>query len=155
MPEHDDTLKDLMKSGLTEAEAKAFLLLANAASMILALPMLHPMEQVESCHDIHHLQMRILARPGLRTLGWPTPEWEKEYAAKAEIRPKLPDSDTVYRFAMKQIKEGRREWVNGPYGPACSEPVYSCKKCCAFFDKDRDINSPVCPKCGFEGVLVE
>ncbi len=60
-----------LSSDLTPAEVEAFTKLAEAASLILKLPVLHPMEREEVCHDIHHLQMRILARPGLRVLGWP------------------------------------------------------------------------------------
>ena len=61
---------DLSTIGMTEQEIEAFEALATAAILILALPELHTMEREEVCHDIHKIQMRLLARPGLRAIGW-------------------------------------------------------------------------------------
>lgn len=55
---------------MTAKEANAFEVLAKAATLMLRLPKLHPMEKEETCHDFHKLQSRLLARPGLRVLGW-------------------------------------------------------------------------------------
>lgn len=60
-----------LKTRLTEAEQVAFDRLARAADAILQLPVLHPSEQVETERDLHSLQMRLLARPELRAMGWP------------------------------------------------------------------------------------
>jgi hypothetical protein len=64
-------LKQLKAIGMTLDEIDAYHHLALSAGRILALPTLHPMEREEVCHDIHVLQNRLLARPGLRALGWP------------------------------------------------------------------------------------
>lgn len=63
----EQPLRDM---GMTEDEVAAFDALADAATKILALPTLHTMEREEVCHDIHKIQMRLLARPGLRAIGW-------------------------------------------------------------------------------------
>ena len=57
--------------GMTPEEIAAFEASVELAKRMLALPTLHPMEREEICHDIHKLQMRLLARSGLRALGWP------------------------------------------------------------------------------------
>lgn len=59
-----------MKGRMARKETEAFDKLAEAAEAILALPLLHPSERVEVEHEIHVIQMRLLARPGLRALGW-------------------------------------------------------------------------------------
>jgi len=61
----------MLRQFLTPEEFAAFDSLADTATLMLKLPTLHPMEREEVCHDIHKLQMRLLARPGLRALGWP------------------------------------------------------------------------------------
>jgi len=38
---------------------------------MLSLPELHPMERGETATDFHRIQLRLLARPGLRAAGWP------------------------------------------------------------------------------------
>ncbi len=43
---------------------------AKVAGALLELPTLHPSEQEETVRHIHNLQSRLLARPGLRALGW-------------------------------------------------------------------------------------
>lgn len=62
------TLKQL----LTREEYRAFEALAAAAELIVRLPELHPSERTEQEHEIHTIQMRLLARPGLRVCGWTT-----------------------------------------------------------------------------------
>lgn len=57
-------------NNMTTKEQAAFDKLAEAATLILHLPKLHPAERQEVCHEIHIIQMRLLARPGLRALGW-------------------------------------------------------------------------------------
>jgi hypothetical protein len=61
----------LLEYGMTEEEVKAWNALARVAGAMLALPVLHPMEQQEVASDFHRLQLRLLARPGLRAAGWP------------------------------------------------------------------------------------
>lgn len=61
----------LMDVGLTEQEVRAFYHLADSAKLMLALPTIHPMEREETCHDFHKLQSRLMARAGLRAIGWP------------------------------------------------------------------------------------
>ncbi len=67
-------MKQLKTIGMTIEEIDAFNHLSLSAIRILSLPTLHPMEREEACHDIHVLQNRLLARPGLRALGWPIKE---------------------------------------------------------------------------------
>jgi len=55
---------------MTKEEFEAFEALTKVANLMLHLPLLHPMEKEETCHDIHKLQLRLLARPGLRAIGW-------------------------------------------------------------------------------------
>lgn len=62
---------DLLRAGLTEAEARAWEKLGAAAAALLALPELHPMEREEACHALHRLQDYLLSRPAMRSLGWP------------------------------------------------------------------------------------
>lgn len=66
-----DTIKAMYSTGMTEAEVHAFFTLASAASEVLDLPDLHPMDREEYCHAFHVLQDKLLARPGLRAIGWP------------------------------------------------------------------------------------
>ena len=62
---------ELRTVGMTQEEVDVFDALAKVANQMLALSVLHQMEREEICHDIHKLQLRLLARPGLRALGWP------------------------------------------------------------------------------------
>lgn len=75
-------MENLRGIGLTEDEIEAFQLSTDLANKMLELPMLHPMEREEVCHDVHKIQMRILARPGLRALGWP--ETDDDTSSKEE-----------------------------------------------------------------------
>jgi hypothetical protein len=59
--------------GLTTEETEALVLLTVAASRILALPVLHPMERTEAAGFVHALQSAVLARPAMRAFGWPEP----------------------------------------------------------------------------------
>jgi hypothetical protein len=63
--------ESLAKLGMTEAELDVWYALADVASQMYKLPTLHPMEWHETCHEIHKLQSRLQARPGLRATGWP------------------------------------------------------------------------------------
>ncbi len=74
MPRSDNTQsgrESLAKLGMTEAELDVWYALADVASQMYTLPTLHPMEAHETQHDFHKLQLRLLARPGLRAAGWP------------------------------------------------------------------------------------
>ena len=57
--------------GLTDEEIDIWDALADVAGRMLRLSTLHPMEGHEVAHDFHKLQLRLLARPGLRAVGWP------------------------------------------------------------------------------------
>ena len=61
----------LARLGMTEDELELWELIAAAAGRMLALPVLHPMERAELASDFHRIQLRLLARPGLRAAGWP------------------------------------------------------------------------------------
>jgi len=63
--------ESLAKLGMTEAELDVWYALADVVSQMYKLPTLHPMEAYETQHDFHKLQLRLLARPGLRAAGWP------------------------------------------------------------------------------------
>lgn len=56
--------------GFTSDECDVFDLVTTAATAVLALPVLHPMDREEFCHAFHVIQDKLLARPGLRTIGW-------------------------------------------------------------------------------------
>jgi len=74
MPDTDEaqrSLERLAKFGMTQAELDIWIALANVAGRMLQLPELHPNEQEEVVHEIHVIQNRLLARPGLRAVGWP------------------------------------------------------------------------------------
>ncbi len=60
----------LLAYGMTAQEVEIWLALGKVAGALLQLPTLHPSEQEETVRDIHNLQNRLLARPGLRALGW-------------------------------------------------------------------------------------
>jgi hypothetical protein len=73
MTEPDPTAAALRALGMTDEEQNLWDALAAVAGRMLQLPDLHPMEQHEVAHDFHKLQLRLLARPGLRAAGWPRP----------------------------------------------------------------------------------
>lgn len=58
-------------SRLTLDEQKVLDMSAELWNAICALSEVHPMEKQEICTAIHDIQMRILARPELRVIGWP------------------------------------------------------------------------------------
>lgn len=55
-----------MQFGMTETEVDLWFDLASFAGRMLQLPMQHGMERQEICTEIHVLQNRLLARPGMR-----------------------------------------------------------------------------------------
>jgi hypothetical protein len=55
--------------GFTAQECDVFELVTAAATAVLALPVLHPMDREEFCHAFHVIQDKLLARPGLRAIG--------------------------------------------------------------------------------------
>jgi hypothetical protein len=61
----------LLEFGMTREEVRTWNALAGVAGAMLELPVLHPMEREEVASDFHRLQLRLLARPGLRAAGWP------------------------------------------------------------------------------------
>lgn len=56
----------MIASGMTEAEAECWVLVARAAGKLLQLPKLHTMDDHEWAHAIHVLQHRLMARPVYR-----------------------------------------------------------------------------------------
>lgn len=66
--------ESLARLGMTAAEIDVWLGLAEVAGRMVQLPTLHPMEQHETAHDFHELQLRLLAGPGFRAAGWPRQE---------------------------------------------------------------------------------
>jgi hypothetical protein len=61
----------LEQLGMTADEVELWEVLGAVAGRMLNLLELHPTERHEVVHDFHRLQLRLLARPGLRTAGWP------------------------------------------------------------------------------------
>ena len=59
--------------GMTEPEIALWNDVARVAGQFLQLPVLHPHEREEVVTELHLLQNRLLARPGLRVQGWPRP----------------------------------------------------------------------------------
>jgi hypothetical protein len=57
--------------GMTNQEVDLWFALSEVAGEFLRLPQLHPTEQRDTVADLHHLQNRLLARPGMRAQGWP------------------------------------------------------------------------------------
>jgi len=66
-----DSKQRLLDYGMTEQEIELWYALASVAGGFLDLPTLHPGERGETVYEIHKLQNRLLARPGLRAVGWP------------------------------------------------------------------------------------
>ena len=56
---------------MTPEELELWEELGSLAGRMLGLPVLHPMEQQELATDFHRIQLRLLARAGLRAAGWP------------------------------------------------------------------------------------
>lgn len=56
----------LLEFGLTPDELQLWYDIANIAGRMLELPVQHPMERQETATEIHALQTRLLARPGMR-----------------------------------------------------------------------------------------
>ncbi|HSK25741.1 MAG TPA: hypothetical protein VK894_02390 [Jiangellales bacterium] len=65
----------LLDHGITEEELRLWYDLADLAGRMLALPVQHPMERQETATEIHALQLRLLARAGIRAQrGFVPPE---------------------------------------------------------------------------------
>ncbi len=64
----------LAELGMDSAEIELWDVLAAAANWMYKLSTLHSMEAHERQHDFHKLELRLLARPGLRALGGPRQE---------------------------------------------------------------------------------
>jgi hypothetical protein len=62
----------LSQYGMTDDELDLWFDLAALAGRFLQLPTLHPNERSETVVELHALQTRLLARPGLRAAGWPS-----------------------------------------------------------------------------------
>jgi hypothetical protein len=73
MPDHEQAQARaaLARLGMTKDELDLWELVSATAGRMLALPVLHPMERQETATDFHQIQLRLLARPGLRAAGWP------------------------------------------------------------------------------------
>jgi hypothetical protein len=63
--------QQLSDYGMTDEEIDLWYALGALAGRFLNLPILHPNERSETVVEFHVLQNRLLARPGLRTVGWP------------------------------------------------------------------------------------
>ncbi len=66
---HSD--RRLSEYGMTDEEIGLWTDLGAVAGRFLRLPTLHPHWLPEAVIELHALQNRLLARPGLRALGWP------------------------------------------------------------------------------------
>lgn len=62
----------LVEYGMTEQEIELWYDLGTLAGQFYELPTLHPTEWNETAAELHRLQDRLLARPGLRAVGWPS-----------------------------------------------------------------------------------
>jgi hypothetical protein len=60
----------LLSYGMTAQEVEIWFALGKVAGDLLNLPTLHPSERDETVRDIHNLQTRLLARAGMRAMGW-------------------------------------------------------------------------------------
>jgi hypothetical protein len=67
---HADARTRLAQLGMTEDELELWEAVAAVAGRMLELPVLHPSEREETATDFHRIQLRLLARPGLRAAGW-------------------------------------------------------------------------------------
>jgi hypothetical protein len=56
----------VIASGLTEAEADCWEMVAEAAGKFFRLPKLHPMDEEEIAQAIHIIQYKLLSRPTYR-----------------------------------------------------------------------------------------
>jgi hypothetical protein len=68
---HDKQRQRLVAFGMTDQEIELWYDLATMAGRFHDLPNLHPNEWNETAVEFHKLQNRLLARPGLRVVGWP------------------------------------------------------------------------------------
>jgi hypothetical protein len=66
----DKEKERLSATGLYVSEILAFEALSHAAHLCLCLPRTHPRLAPEMAQAFHDIQARLLARPGLRALGW-------------------------------------------------------------------------------------
>jgi len=71
MTTEDAGRQRLSQYGMTDDEIELWFDLAPIAGRFLRLPTLHPTERSETVVELHALQTRLLARPGLRAAGWP------------------------------------------------------------------------------------
>src|SRR5262245_41466514 len=65
--------ENLARIGMTDAELDVWQTLAEGASSMSGLPLLHPNENEETSRIFNDLRSRVLERPGLRAIGWPGP----------------------------------------------------------------------------------
>lgn len=70
----------VMAAGMTEAEAKCWKLIAEAAGAFFALPEMHPTDGAEVATAVHVIQNKLLGRPTYRKYL----ELAKAGAAKAK-----------------------------------------------------------------------
>jgi len=56
----------VIASGMTEAEADCWEMVAEAAGKFFRLPTLHPMDEAEVAQAIHIIQYKLLSRPAYR-----------------------------------------------------------------------------------------
>jgi hypothetical protein len=69
-PNNTQQREALRRFGMTDTEIDIWFALGDVAGRILQLPELHPNERGETVADLHHIQSRLLARPGMRAQGW-------------------------------------------------------------------------------------
>ena len=55
--------------GMTDKEVAAWESLAGVANQIYLLPTVYTWERRETQHDLHHIELRLLARPSLRSIS--------------------------------------------------------------------------------------
>ncbi len=58
----------LRKGDMTNEEIAAFATTIDLANQVLALPVLHSMDNTEFCHAIHIVQEKLMSRPMMRRL---------------------------------------------------------------------------------------
>jgi hypothetical protein len=54
---------------MTEEEVDAWERLADIANRIYQLPTVYVWERRETQHDLHNIELRLMARPSLRRIG--------------------------------------------------------------------------------------
>jgi hypothetical protein len=60
---------DLTALGMTDEEVSAWEELTNVANQIYQLPTVYLWERTETQHDLHHIELRLMARPTLQTIS--------------------------------------------------------------------------------------